>query len=149
MSKTSHLDFSMVENAICGVINSFSLKAFLSMLMVFFSWVFQNNFEILGIVYLLILIDTITGVWYAIKAKEISSRGFYRVAIKCLVYFMMIIVSRLVDKTTPIIYASTLMDSFLVLTEAISILENISKLGFPVPTTLVKLLKTYYDKKQG
>jgi phage-related holin len=41
------------------------------------------------------------------------------------------------------------MDSFLVLTEAISILENISKLGFPVPTTLVKLLKTYYDKKQG
>jgi len=60
----------------------------------------------------------------------------------------MLIVGRLVDKTYQVAWVSAIIDGFIATTEAISILENISKLGYPVPLFLVTKLKAFYEKKE-
>lgn len=124
------------------------IKVVVAQLFLLLAWTFNGEYQILGAVYTLILIDTVTGVIIASKNKEVSSRGFFRSPTKCLVYFTMLMVSRLVDKSLPLKVASPIMDAFLVTTEAVSILENLSKLGYPVPTFLVNKLKTFYEQKQ-
>lgn len=146
MHKT-HFDMAIVEDLLKNIINFFPIKAILSLIGLSLSWIFNGDVEILKTIYILIGIDTFLGIWYAGKCRELSSRGFYRVAVKCTIYFLMIIVGRLVDKHAPIGFAAPIMDSFLVGTEAFSILENISKLGFPVPQKLIKLMKVSYEKK--
>lgn len=147
MAVQSHFDISMIGSVFQKLGEFFHIKVILAAIMVGLGWVFQNDYQVLISVYVLIAFDTITGIWYAARQKDLSSRGFYRVTVKCLVYFLMIIVGRIVDKHAPINFAATIMEGFLVGTEAFSILENVSKLGFPVPTKLLKLLKIYYDKK--
>jgi hypothetical protein len=51
----------------------------------------------------------------------------------------MLITAALVDKSTPVGFAVPITASFLSMTEAISIFENISKLGFLVPTKLLSI----------
>jgi len=123
------------------------IKIMAASLFVCFDWIFNGKYEAVYIIFTLLIIDNITGIWYAWKTKNINSRDFSRSPQKILIYFIMLIVSRMVDKTLPITAASSIMDAFIVCTEAISILENISKLGYPVPTFLVTRLKNFYDKK--
>lgn len=146
MEKT-HLDINEMGRVVTKIIELFHIKIIIAFLFAYLASVFKSNYDILISLYLLILFDTITGVYVAIRAQTVSSRGFYRVAIKCLVYFIMLIVGRLVDKHCPVAVSSSIMDSFLVITESISILENLGKLGFPVPTKLLNILKITKDKK--
>lgn len=122
-------------------------KILVAQIFLFLSWIFNGKTEIVMAVYTLIVIDTITGVWIAAKSSNITSRGFFRAPVKCAVYFAMLAVSRLVDRTMPIPLAAPVMDAFLVTTESVSILENFSKLGYPVPMFLVTKLKTFYENK--
>lgn len=147
MSHKTHFDPGTAWGIFSKIFSAAHIKAVVATCGLALSWVFEGESQVLISVYLLLIIDTITGLAYAGKTKQISSRGFYRVAIKCMVYFVMIVVSRIVDKHVPIAFAAPIMDSFLVMTEALSILENLSKCGFPVPTKLVKLLQIYWDKK--
>ena len=129
-------------------IADFDCKIILSSFAVFFAWVFNGKFEAAYIIFTLFLIDNFTGIWYAWRTKNINSRDFSRSPQKLLVYSIMLIVSRLVDKTLPVCAASSIMDTFIVCTEAVSILENLYKLGYPVPTFLVTRLKNFYDTKE-
>lgn len=143
----SHLEYDTLKSLIVKIGELFHIKAIIAFFGLMMSYIFNGNTEILITIYILIGIDTLTGIAYACKKKRLHSRGFYRVTVKCLVYFLMIVVGRLVDKHAPIHFAAPIMDSFLCCTEAFSVLENIGRLGFPVPTKLMKLLKVYYDKE--
>lgn len=107
---------------------------------------FDGKVEIVWTIFALIIIDTLTGTWIAFKNNEISSRGFGRSPRKLFAYLTMLLVSRYVDQHLPVKIASPVMDAFLVTTEAVSILENFAKLGYPVPMFLVKRLKNFYEK---
>jgi len=122
-------------------------KIIVSFLALTYNYLFQNDASILMIIYLLICIDTITGFWIAYRKRNIKSSAFVRVTMKCFIYFLLIIVGRLVDNVVPVKFAATIMESFLAITEALSILENIGKLGFPVPTKLIKILLIFSEKK--
>lgn len=145
--KQSHFDIDYGNHVIQQIFSAATIKSIFAFFLLGFSWVFDGGKEILYTIYLLILLDTILGCWLALRKNEINSRGFYTVTIKCFIYFIMIVVSRLVDKHLPIQMAAPIMDSFLVGTEAISILENIGALGFAVPTALLKKLKNFNEKK--
>lgn len=93
------------------------------------------------------LIDCFFGVWNGAKRGELTSRGFYQTCVKFTVYSLMVITGKLVDKNIGFPMSSKAIEIFLTCTEGISILENVSKLGFPVPQKLIKTLKIYYDKK--
>ena len=60
----------------------------------------------------------------------------------------MLATARLVDKQLPVHIASPIIDAFLSTTEAVSIFENLAKLGFPVPIILINKLKVFYENKQ-
>lgn len=147
MEAKSHIDVEGVKNIFEKLTEFALLKWLVANFFVLLAWSFNGKVEVLATIYILIALDTVTGVWIAAKKNEVSSRGFYRVVTKCFVYFIMLLVGRLVDKNIPLPIAAPILDAFLVTTEAVSILENFSKLGFPVPTILVNKLKAFYEKK--
>lgn len=144
--KATHFDVSHIEAIIRKIVFLFPAKSVSTAVMSFLCWSFDCNFIIIGTLFIMIIMDAITGVSVAVKNKETSSRGFFRTGVKLGVYFTLILVSRMVDKHVAIPFASVIMDSFLVLTESLSILENIGKLGFPVPTIILSKLKEFKDK---
>lgn len=118
-----------------------AVKATLSAGAFAFHWVLGGNVQGLAAVTCLIFIDTISGAIKAHKAGKLSSHGFFRFALKCTVYLLLIATASLVDKTLPVGFASVIMITFLAATEAISIMENMKALGFAVPSVLVSRLK--------
>lgn len=120
------------------------LKMLAAMVMALNDWFFHPRHELVTIVLVLILFDTITGYLKAYKRDEVSSSGFFRFALKLLVYMILLGTGALLDKLTESglpIHALSITASFLAITEAISILENISSLGFAVPGWLLNVLK--------
>ena len=93
-------------------------------------------------VFMLVLFDAITGVMKSVRNGTFSwSQGFKRSAQKFTVYVIMILASGVLDVEFPGNYAITTMKTFLMVTEAISILENIGQMGWPVPLKLLEMLK--------
>ena len=60
---------------------------------------------------------------------------------------MLIVTGALVDKVSPTGFALALMAAFLAMTEAISIMENVAQLGFPVPEKLINVLRNLNEDK--
>lgn len=134
-----------IKEVILKIIDFIDLKVFVSNVFIFMSWIFKDQTEILGIVYSLIALDTFLGVLSALKLggiKELSSKKFFRGAGKFFVYLLFLYVSRMIDRTMPLPIASPIMDAFLVTTEAISIFENLKKLGYEAPALLIEKLKS-------
>lgn len=147
MAQIDLLSIETCKNIMNQISKGFLTKSFISIGACGYTWIFENP-NILIAVYVLIIFDTITGLIKAIQKREVSSSSFFRVLVKCLIYFVLIITGRLVDKVVPVGFASSIIESFLVVTEALSIIENLNHLGFPVPTQLVKILKQISDTSQ-
>lgn len=126
-----------------NIISHTSLKTVLALLCLSFQWVFGLQYEGLMVVGSLILIDTMSGFMKSYKNHEVCSRDFFRVLIKCFVYFILMATSHLVDKALPLEFAAKTTEAFLAITEAISIMENFGALGFLVPSHLIKRLKYF------
>lgn len=105
---------------------------------------FLPSAETVTVIFTLIIFDTITGFAKAYKNHVISSSGFFRFALKIVIYFILLATGSILDHVLPIhssLKALTVVSSFLAITEAISILENIADLGYAVPSKLISLLK--------
>lgn len=136
-----HFSFVKLHTVFSQISEHAAFKAVLSCSAFAFQWVFGGNVEGLAAVTTLIFIDTLSGAYKAYKAGKLSSHGFFRFALKCTVYLLLIATASLVDKTLPVGFASVIMITFLAATEAISIMENMKALGFAVPSVLVTRLK--------
>lgn len=108
-----------------------------------FLWIFGAHLMTLYTIFGLVILDTITGVWKAARVGAISSRGFFKFSTKLIVYTILLGNASLVDKQLGVTLAMSVMSGFLALTEAISVLENITILGWKVPQGLVRTLKVY------
>lgn len=98
---------------------------------------------------ILLIFDFITGVAAAKReGQEISSHSAFRTAVKIAVYFLLISAGRMAEatigSTLPFIDEAVL--AFLGVTELISILENVGRLGYAVPLKLLNKLKDYRDR---
>lgn len=141
----------------------FHMKMFFSYVFIFLSWVMDGSYEIMVTVFVLLLVDTITGAGIALKNSYLnrkglyngpkenlfSSRGIYRGPFKLCIYAMFILVSRLVDKHIVFPFFAPAIDAFLVTTEAYSIFENFGKMGFMAPTTVLEKLKSFASTKKS
>ena len=148
MSFLDHVSVQTHKDIISKVLDLNIVKGVGAVILSLYGTIFSDH-KVLIAVYLLIVMDTILGFMAACKNKDLSSSAFFRVLIKSIVYFMMILTGRLVDQVVPIAFASSIIESFLVMTEALSILENSSKLGVPIPIKLVKMLKQMGDHKSN
>ena len=142
-SSLAHLKIESFKQILTKLSENAAIKLIMSLAGTSWVFIFGDNVHFVYVILLLILIDTSTGVWKAAKARIVSSKGFFKFTAKVLVYLMLLATAALIDKSLPVHFSLTLMGSFLAITEAISILENIAILGFPVPTKLVKVLKDY------
>ncbi len=110
-------------------------------------WFFHPTHLPVEVVLILVVFDTITGFMHAYHDGEVSSSGFFRFAPKIVIYIILMATGALLDKLAEgfVVKALTIVSTFLAMTEALSILENVSGLGYPIPKTLISILKLARD----
>ncbi len=116
----------------------------------FIGW-FLGGFD--GFLYALlafVIIDYLTGVMVAVVQKQLSSEvGFKGIAKKVLI-FCLVAIGHIVD--TQIIKSGSVLRTaiifFYLSNEGISILENVTLIGLPVPQKLRDVLEQLRDEKQ-
>jgi len=96
------------------------------------------------ILLVLIILDTLAGIVTAIKYKRFSSTGLRKATRKIISYTLCIITVKLLETIlNPLITTTMLSQSiiaFLAITESVSILENFTLLGVPIPSNFLPLL---------
>jgi len=116
---------------------------------IIFSFLFGDFHDqaILAILMLMIF-DTILGVMATYhEGKPITSRKFSRVVQKGIVYFMAISAGYFADLTIGWHIIQATMIAFIGVTEFISILENMGRLGYETPKKLLNHLKDFQSQK--
>ena len=107
------------------------------------TWIFGGWDMALYILILFMVIDYITGVIKSYLTKELSSiigfNGLVRKTTIFLVLFVAVGVDRILNNDNWIF--RTLTCYFFVANEGISIIENVSVIGIPVPKKLIEALK--------
>lgn len=99
-------------------------------------------------VLMLIIIDTILGVWATYhEGHPITSRRFARVVQKSTVYFLAISAGHFTDMTIGWNVTQSTLIAFIAITELISILENMGRLGYQTPNKLLNQLKDFQLSK--
>jgi len=141
MEKTAHFSLEVCKEVMYNV-SQFPLhKIFMTGILCTYTHVLHDGKAFVP-VFALVLLDAVVGVTKAIRNGDFSwSAGFKRSGQKFMVYVVMLLASGILDTEFPGQYASNTMKTFLMVTEAISIMENISALGWPVPLKILQLLK--------
>jgi toxin secretion/phage lysis holin len=128
------------------------MNRFLSAIeMIFFFGITGFLAEIIGsiktsyiILLVLVTIDTIAGIIRAIKLRKFSSSGLLKLSKKVILYTITIMTVRLLEMSIDNIFKTTMlsqiMTAYLNITEAISILENLTFLGAPIPSNIIHIL---------
>lgn len=142
LTYSDQFSLSNLSQIIHKILEDSWLKALAAFAATGFHWIFDSREEALVTVTVLIFLDTFTGALKALKAGKLSSSGFFRFSLKCVVYFILMATAALVDKVMPVPFASIIMVTFLAATEAISIMENLGSMGYAVPTSLVQKLRS-------
>lgn len=116
---------------------------------------FKNFLLPLYILFILVIVDAITGVLIAVKKKELNSHEFSRTIWKYVTYTLSIFSVGLMEIVIGGIGGfleqnaiTTFLIGILIVTEAISILENCSKLGLPIPKNFLNLLSKGVMRKK-
>jgi len=96
------------------------------------------------ILLMLIILDTITGISTAIKYKRFSSTGLRKAAKKIITYTLCVITVRLLETILNSLITTTMLSQivivFLAITESVSIIENLTLLGVPLPYNFMSIL---------
>lgn len=99
-------------------------------------------------VLMLMIFDTILGVMATYyEGNAITSRKFSRVVQKGIVYFMAISAGYFADQTIGWQLIQATMIAFIGVTEFISILENMGRMGYQTPKKLLNQLKDFQSQK--
>lgn len=134
-------------NSIC---RDFIIKCAASIGLIGINFAFGGiEYKIMFAILTLVIFDFITAIKRAYdKKEEIQSAKIFRTAWKIFLYFMMISAGVLAETVIGFNFMieETIL-GFLALTELISILENISHLGFGVPESLLNRLKDIRKEK--
>ena len=101
-----------------------------------------DSSKIITALIFLVVFDFITGICSAkISGEPIKSKSVVRSAYKLAVYGLLVSAGHLTEQITPFsTYIEEAVTTFLALTELISIIENIGKMGFAVPRKLLNQL---------
>lgn len=101
-------------------------------------------------VFSLVALDGITGIMKACKRGELKSgrNAAGRILERIIIYLIFLAVGGIFDREFPGEYSTAAIKSFIMVNEAISIMENIHLLGYPVPVKFLRFLKVFSNEKQ-
>lgn len=89
-----------------------------------------------------IIVDYITGVLSALYNRKLNSKVGFKGILKKLSYFCIIVLATLLDRIMGDTGAiRTLVIYFLVANDGLSIVENVAKMGVPLPQKLLEALE--------
>lgn len=134
----------MLENYHVSLEGNILIKVFLIAL----AWLIQDLETVLISLMALRTLDFFTGTIGGIAKEGFCSKKSWRGMIKTFAYIVMVLVGILFDKAVNSSYVSfgvPLMVGYVAGSEAISILENLYKLGFPVPSFIINKFKVFKD----
>lgn len=122
-----------------------ALKFLVSSVLTVFFFLFGNLYtEALAAVVMLMVLDAILGVWASKKeGAAITSSRFADSVKKGIVYFMAISAGYFVDLTVPFDLVQATMVGFVGVTEFISVLENVGRMGYQTPKKLLNQLRDF------
>ncbi len=118
---------------------------FLSLISFFFDSLQRDALVALLI---LIIMDFFSALLAAYNSNEpIRSSKVFRTALKIVVYFSLVSAGFFTEKAVPLGVIDEILIGFLCVTELISMLENVGKAGYAIPTGLLNTLKDYKSKR--
>jgi len=128
----------------------FNLKATAGVGLAAVAWLYDPLYtEALIALFVLVLIDFVTGVAASrCEGEPIRSARVRHTATKLTAYFTMIAAGHISEVTLPT-FACILDETitgYLVATELISILENMGRLGYATPASLISKLREYTQR---
>lgn len=117
----------------------------------FIGWFLGGNDGFIYALLAFVVIDYITGIMCAIADKELSSEVGFKGICKKVLIFALVGIGNLLD-----IYIlgqagilRNVVIFFYLSNEGVSILENASRLGLPVPEKLKEILKQLHNRKES
>ena len=128
------------------------IQYFVSALGAFLGWFLGGVDGFMTALIVCVVADYVTGVMVAIVEKKLSSAIGFRGIFKKVIIFCLVGISNILDiyiiKTGSAIRLAVI--SFYIYNEGVSILENISIIGLPVPQKLKDVLEQVgnHDKKE-
>lgn len=127
-------------------------KAILSQVAAFFALMLgRENYQVIFLLGILIIIDLITGMMSSVyNGEPIESRRAFKSATKTVVYLLFFSAAYLTHKIVPYSdFIKTGVLSFLALTELLSVMENLSKMGYAIPAKLLNQMKARLNDPTG
>lgn len=125
-----------------------TMKVVATILMVLVFLVGDVHSQALIAILMLMSIDTAFGLAASWQEKQaITSRRFSRVVQKGIVYFMAISAGYFADLTIGYHFIQATMIGFIGVTEFISVIENMGRLGYQTPKKLLNQLKDFQSQK--
>lgn len=117
----------------------------------FIGWFLGGNDGFIYALLAFVVIDYITGIMCAIADKELSSEVGFKGICKKVLIFALVGIGNLLD--IYILGQAGIMRNvvifFYLSNEGVSILENASHLGLPVPEKLKEILKQLHNRKES
>jgi len=141
--------FVAIKGIFIGIGEFFYLKVFPSLFVTTFGVLFGFDTQgILQALLILVIMDFVTGIASAYyKHEPINSGVAVRTAVKITVYGLLVAAGHLTEEITPgNTFIEEAVTTFLALTELISIIENIGKMGFAIPKKLLNQLHKFRDE---
>lgn len=139
---------SYIFYTVTQLFSQVTLKLFAACCVVVGNFLFGLDHEAaLKALLFLVFVDTFTGVIGAkLSKEEIKSAKFFRVALKTVVYYLLIAAAFNTEKLiSPTFFLDEAVLAFIGATELISIIENSGKMGFVVPNKLLNKLHELRD----
>lgn len=138
--------FEYLGSILNSCMNYSAVKWFSGSLFLLYSFAFGSQAKtVLLAIVALVVFDFITGITAAkMSHEQIMSSKIFRSAFKFLIYFIMISSAHLFEIAVPLLgtSATDIIIAFLALTEIISIMENVGKMGYEVPLKLLNSLQS-------
>lgn len=94
----------------------------------------------------MVVLDYITGIMSAIATKELNSKTSIKGLLKKLCYFIAVALGVLLDSYLGTNVIRTMIIYFLVANDGISIVENLAKIGVPLPKKLIEILEQMRER---
>ena len=115
----------------------------------FRTFVYSGDMNLITILFILMIIDIITGISKAVKNKNLWSRKSLLGFARKIFIFLIITVANLLDLFMNLNGALVLATvTFYILNEVLSITENVGQLGVPLPDKLLEVISVVNKKSE-
>ncbi|MDV7751166.1 phage holin family protein [Enterococcus casseliflavus] len=132
-----------MDSKMTDILNHNWLQPIFAFVGVIVYYLFGSWIELMTVLIVLNTLDVLTGLMSGTKKRKLSSKRFYNGIKRKSGMWILIIVANLIDTITfssmPV--AKTAMCSYLIGIEGLSNLENLGKMGVPMPTWINKTLE--------